>query len=111
MNLIEPISVYQSESPPVRRRLIFEDEPLTPVLRRSYKAMCPLMCKLGLTISYEVNNNIVYHPECKKNLLAIQKVWRKKIKINRLKNVTHVLNKKLNNINITDFIEIVFKFL
>jgi len=111
MNLTQTVSEYQINSPPVRRRLIFDDEPPTPVLRRSYKAMCPLMCKLGLTISYEPSNNIVYHPKCKKNLLAIQKIWRKKVKINRLKNVTRVLKKKLNNINITDFIYIVFKFL
>ena len=90
--------------------------PSIPTLIRYHKALCPLRCNMGLSWGYSLNNHPksrdVYHPECRRHLYLIQKRWCKKVKLEKLKKITRVLMRMLSSdINHTDFIDMIYKFL
>lgn len=97
----------------VKRRLNFDESHLlgldVPVLRRTYRAYCP-MCHLNTT-THDPDNRIVFHESCEKNLHIVQSIWRKKLRLKKLKNITRVLIRTVKDVQPTDIIKLVYEFM
>lgn len=83
-----------------------------PTLMRTYKAICPMPCNIGPSTSFDSDNRLVFHHMCRKNLFIVQTLWRTKIKVTKLRNITGILLKKIGgNMKLTDIIQLIYKFL
>jgi hypothetical protein len=85
---------------------------LTPTrLIRYYKACCILNCRVWVYTD-DPTRRVAYHPWCRRYLYLIQKRWRKKVRLEKLKKITRVLKRTFNPyINYSDFILLIYKFL